>query len=123
MELKLEQLQANFRHLYGEPRKGKTSRTPCGDYVGEKKLIRIIKNSINDELINKLRELGNLGSEPSKIKQNLIDIVEQKINKLDGKEIKNYIKRIEENSVFTCIREIIGREEQNESDNRGGDAI
>tara|TARA_R100001443_G_scaffold116953_1_gene139244 strand:+ start:1446 stop:1799 length:354 start_codon:yes stop_codon:yes gene_type:complete len=117
MEYRLEQLRAEHRHLYGEPRKGKSSRKPCQDYVNEKKLIRMIKNSIDEELINQLRRLDYLGSRSEVIEQNLIDIVEHKIPKLDGKEIRNHIERIEKNSVFACVREIIGREEQNESDN------
>tara|TARA_R110002020_G_scaffold435066_1_gene645221 strand:- start:470 stop:820 length:351 start_codon:yes stop_codon:yes gene_type:complete len=114
---RVELLTANLRHIYGDARTHKDSNVPCSDYVSEQKLIRIFKQSINSDIIEQLRGIRSLGAREDTIKQNLIEIVEQKINKLDGKEIRNYIERFEENDVLTCIREIIGRQEEDEGNN------
>ena len=114
---RVELLTAKLRHLYGDARIHKNSSVPCSDYVNEQKLIRVFKQSINSDIINQLRDIKSLGAREETIKQNLIDVVEQKINKLDGKEIRNYIERFKENNVLTCIREIIKGQDEDESDN------
>ena len=103
---RIELLTAKLRHLYGDARLHKNTGVPCSDYVSEQKLIRVFKQNVK-----------SLGSREETVRQNLIEVVEQKINKLDGKEIRDYIERFKENDVLTCIREIIGRQEENESDN------
>ena len=45
--------------------------------------------------------------------QKLIRVFKQSINS----DIIDYIERFKEDNVLTCIREIIGRKEENESDN------
>ena len=114
---RIELLSAKLRHLYGDARTHKSSSVPCSDYVNEQKLIRVFKQSINSDIINQLRDIKSLGARDETIKQNLIDVVEQKINKLDGKEIRNYIERFKENNVLACIREIIKGQEDDESNN------
>tara|TARA_R100001530_G_C4191329_1_gene122227 strand:- start:16 stop:366 length:351 start_codon:yes stop_codon:yes gene_type:complete len=114
---RIELLSAKLRHLYGDARTHKSSSVPCSDYVNEQKLIRVFKQSINSDIINQLKDLRNLGAKEDTIKQNLIEIVELKINKLDGKEIRNYIERFKENNVLACIREIIKGQEEDESNN------
>tara|TARA_X000001388_G_scaffold5412_1_gene3583 strand:+ start:278 stop:628 length:351 start_codon:yes stop_codon:yes gene_type:complete len=114
---RIELLTAKLRHIYGDARLHKNTGVPCSDYVSEQKLIRVFKQSINSDIIEQLRDIKSLGSREETVRQNLIEVVEQKINKLDGKEIRDYIERFKEDNVLTCIREIIGRQEENESDN------
>ena len=119
MEIGINNLSANFRNLYGNQKGGYSKRSPCLDYINERKLIRKIKSLINDDVIKQLSKHKKFGSKKETIKKRIINIIDYKIPKLDGKEIESYIERVEGGNVYACIRKIIRERKQNIFDKRG----
>ena len=81
--------------------------TSCQDYVLEKRLQRIIKDSINDEgVINSLMGKKGFGKTKGSVITNIENVVENKINSLNGKEIRHYLKKLQSIPISNCIKQI-----------------
>lgn len=118
MKTEILNLSANFRNLGGEMRGSGPRRTPCSDYVNERKLIRKIKSLINDDVIEKLSKIKKLGARKKTKLKRLLEIVEYKVTKLDGEKVKDYIERVESSNVHAYIGKIIRERKQGIFDKR-----
>tara|TARA_R100000655_G_scaffold103673_1_gene150266 strand:+ start:712 stop:1041 length:330 start_codon:yes stop_codon:yes gene_type:complete len=85
---------------------GKKSNS-CQDYVIEKKLQKIVRNSINDqETINSLMGKKGFGNTEKSVIENIKIVIQDKITSLNGEEIKYYIEKLQKIPVSSCIKQI-----------------
>ena len=85
---------------------GKKSNS-CQDYILEKKLQRMIKNSIDDEdVISSLIGKKGFGSTKKSVINNIKEVVNNKIQSLNGKEIRHYLKELQSLPISDCIKQI-----------------
>ncbi len=85
---------------------GKKSKS-CNDYVQEKKLQRIIKQSLKDqETIKDLIGVKGFGKTEESVIENIKVVIQDKILALNGKEIKHYIEELQKVPVSSCIKQI-----------------
>tara|TARA_R110002020_G_scaffold463245_2_gene683242 strand:- start:14 stop:343 length:330 start_codon:yes stop_codon:yes gene_type:complete len=99
-----------FRRTHNIPpsveKYGKKSNS-CKDYILEKKLQKIIKESIKDEnVINNLINKKGFGSTKKMVINNIQNVIENKIQALNGKEIRHYLKKLQSVSISCCIEQI-----------------
>jgi len=87
-------------------RTGKKSNS-CQDYVIEKKLQRLIKDSLNDnQTIKDLIGKEGFGQTEESVIDNIKMIIQDKITSLNGEEIRHYIKKLQKVPISTCIKQI-----------------
>tara|TARA_R100000315_G_scaffold62428_1_gene43937 strand:- start:2308 stop:2637 length:330 start_codon:yes stop_codon:yes gene_type:complete len=85
---------------------GKKSNS-CQDYVIEKKLQKIVKNSMNDkDTINSLMGKKGFGNTEKSVIENIKIVIQDKITSLNGEEIKYYIEKLQNVPVSSCIKQI-----------------
>jgi len=85
---------------------GKKSNS-CQDYVLEKKLQRMIKDSINDDnVINSLKGKKGFGSTKDSVIKNIQVVLNSKIQALNGKEIRYHLKKLQSFPVSDSIKQI-----------------
>tara|TARA_Y100001938_G_C8028840_1_gene399497 strand:- start:294 stop:623 length:330 start_codon:yes stop_codon:yes gene_type:complete len=85
---------------------GKKSNS-CQDYVIEKKLQKIVKNSMNDQdTINSLMGKKGFGNTEKSVIENIKIVIQDKITSLNGEEIKYYIEKLQNVPVSSCIKQI-----------------
>jgi|TARA_R100001594_G_scaffold27175_1_gene51981 hypothetical protein len=85
---------------------GKKSNS-CQDYVLERKLQRMIKNSIDDEnVINSLIGKKGFGLTKKSVINNIKVVVNNKVQSLNGKEIRRYLKELQSIPISNCIEQI-----------------
>tara|TARA_R100000458_G_scaffold37422_1_gene34859 strand:- start:2106 stop:2435 length:330 start_codon:yes stop_codon:yes gene_type:complete len=85
---------------------GKKSNS-CQDYVIEKKLQRLVRNSLNDnKTIEDLIGVDGFGRSKKSVIENIKIVIKDKILALNGEEIRHYIKKLQKVPVSTCIKQI-----------------
>tara|TARA_R110000824_G_scaffold279433_1_gene467644 strand:+ start:1042 stop:1371 length:330 start_codon:yes stop_codon:yes gene_type:complete len=99
-----------FRRTHNIPpsiaKYGKKSN-PCQDYVVEKKLQRIVKNSLKDnKTIRDLIGVSGFGNTEKSVIDNVKIVIKDKIISLNGEEIRHYIKELQKVPVSSCIKQI-----------------
>ena len=87
-------------------RMGKKSNS-CQDYVIEKKLQRLIKDSLNDnETIKDLIGKKGFGKTEESVIDSIKIVIRDKITSLNGEEIRHYIEKLQKVPISSCIKQI-----------------
>ena len=82
-------------------------RNSCQDYLQEKKLQRIIKKILNDkETLKDLIGRDGFGKTEDSVIENINLIINDKVTSLNGKEIREYIEKLQKVPISDCLVQI-----------------